>query len=189
MNSSGSGDSSTARQLPSFVRYRRVLFVLGALLVVFGLVLCYDLVVPQSVPAQSIPSATSIYIVEYRAPLDLLFPRIYFTVGWVSTETRSNLTVFACGGDPGCSHPDPAPVGFGYGRTGNLSFLGNANEYYLLRPMGGAMTVTVGYTTPVLGGALGFAMLLAGVTLLVVALAGGYRRRRPSAEGPPGPAT
>lgn len=164
------------------MRARRAVLFAGAVILVLGILFAYDLLMPQTAATQPIPSASSEYIVEYRAPVDLLFPRIVFTVEWVSTEYAANLTVLACGADAACRHPSAAPVAYGFGMRGNLTFPGRANEYYLLRPYGGAMDVTVGYLTPIYGGAVGFAMILGGVTLIAIGLTGRSRPATPAEE-------
>ncbi len=160
------------------MRIRGVTLLTGGVLVVVGLLLAYNLLSAQSVPTQALPSSNSEYVIAYQAPLDLLFPRMLFTVAWVSDELGANLSVYDCGGDAGCSHPGTVPVAYGYGLRGNLSFFGWANRYYEIRPAGGAMNVTVGYTTPILGGGLGLAIVLAGLILVVVGFTvpGGRRR-------------
>lgn len=153
----------------------------GAVAVVAGLLLAYFPLAVQETSPQSIPSATSEYVIIYQAPLDLLFPRVAFHISWQSTEVGTNLSVLSCGGDAGCTHPGANPVAQGHGQFGNLSFLGRANEYYTIIPENGAVEVTVTYTTPLLGAALGFGLLLGGVAAVAVGFTG--RRRPPLEEG------
>ena len=160
---------------------RRTWMLAGAALAVAGLLLADLPLADQSVGPVFVPSVTAEYVFIYQAPLDLLFPRVEFAIGWTATADQTNLSVVSCGGDAACRAPASAPIAVGHGLFGNLSFAGAANTYYEVLPTGGGVNVTVRYATPLLGGALGFGALLAGIVLGSLSLTG-PRRRRPERE-------
>ncbi len=165
------------------MRRRRGLALAGLLLLVVGLLLAAIPDFPTAPETLSVPSVGTHALFEQAAPADLLFPRVSFSVSWSSSENGTNLTVYACGSDPVCPVPPATVVAFGAGSSGTLSFLGSANEYYLLVPQHGAVSVTVVVTEPWLGAAPGMALLLAGLGLGAAGLTGGRRRGRRVAGG------
>lgn len=120
-------------------------------------------------------------LLEDAAPFDLLFPRVAFSVAWTSSENGTTLTVYGCGTDPACPVPPTPKVASENGSSGTLTFLGSANEYYLLVPEQGAVTLTIIESGPWDGGAPGLGLLLAGLGVSAFGLTG--RRRRPAGPG------
>jgi hypothetical protein len=166
---------------------RRGWLLTGAAVAVVGLLLAYFPLTEQVSGPRFIASVNSQYVIDYQAPLDLLFPRVEFTVGWIATDDATNVTVLSCGGDAACAVPAAAPLAVGHGLFGNLSFVGSANAYFEILPTGGGANVTVRYTTPLLGGAVGFAGLLGGVGLFSFGLTGGGRPPPADEEDGAGP--
>jgi hypothetical protein len=160
------------------MRVRRSWLLVGGMVAVAGLLLAYVPVNEEQSSPQYIPSASSEYVIDYSAPLDLLFPRVSFTVSWNATENGTLVNVSSCGSDPNCGHPASAPLATGHGRTGRLTFIGAANTYYLIVPAEGAATFTISYSTPLLGGAVGFGGVLAGAVLVAL----GFVPPRPPSE-------
>ena len=154
----------------------------GAAIAVLGLVLADVPLDAQSLGPTFVPSVTAGYIIDYAAPLDLLFPRVEYTLAWTATGDQTNVSVVDCGADALCAHPDPVPVAVGHGLYGDLAFAGRANTYYEILPTGGGVTVTVRYTTPLIGGAAGFGAVLGGVVLFSLGLTGPRRRGAPPPE-------
>jgi hypothetical protein len=157
---------------------RRRWILIGAILGVAGLLLSY-FPLPQPSSSQTLPSVNSEYIIDYAAPLDLLFPRVHFALQWVGPQASSGVSVFGCNHDASCSHPGTRVLASGHGQAGNVSFLGWANLYYEVLPISGATTITVGYAAPALGGAIGFGLMVGGIVLVVA----GFARRRPPDDG------
>jgi hypothetical protein len=152
----------------------------GAILSVAGLMLAYFPLAQQDSSSQYIPSATSEYVIDYSAPLDLLFPRVLFTLSWTASALQTNISVRSCGGDANCGHP-AGPLATGHGRNGSLDFRGSANTYYLIVPAGGSANFTISYATPLLGGSAGFGVFLAGLAMVVFSLT--PPRPAPTEEG------
>jgi hypothetical protein len=149
---------------------RRRWILIGAVLGVAGLLLAY-FPLPQPSSSQTLPTVNSEYIIDYAAPLDLLFPRVHFSLEWVGSQASSGVTVFGCNHDSTCSHPGTRVLASGHGATGRASFLGWANLYYEVLPISGATTITVDYAAPVLGGAIGFGLIAGGILLVAIAFA------------------
>jgi hypothetical protein len=157
---------------------RRPWVFVGAVLAVGGLLLAYVPVTTETTPPQYIPSATSIYVIEFDAPLDVLFPRIAFVLEWSGPELSTSVSIYACHADPNCRDLPAHPLATGRGPSGNVSFLGFANQYYAIVPAGGPVDVTLHYTTPFLAASAGIALLLSGGILVVLGFTGLPRRRR-----------
>ncbi|MHB8352663.1 MAG: hypothetical protein ACYDFT_08285 [Thermoplasmata archaeon] len=164
---------------------RRGLLLAGLVLIVLGLLLVALPAFPSAPQHVYVPSAGAHALVEDMAPFDLLFPRVAFSLAWISTANGTNLIVYACGTDPACPFPPASPVAEATGSSGTLSFLGSANEYYLVVPQHGAVTLTVTESGPYDGGGPGLALLLVGLGLGAGGLTG--RRRRNRLRGAAGP--
>lgn len=155
--------------------------LIGAALGVVGLLVAY-FPIPAPTSGQTLATANSEYIIDYAAPLDVLFPRVHFSLEWVGPMAVSGVTVYGCGHDPSCSHPGRNALAAGRGQFGNVSFLGWANLYYQVLPVSGTTNLTVGYAAPVLGGAVGFGLIIGGIVLV----AAGFVRPRAGDEAPDG---
>jgi hypothetical protein len=162
---------------------RRGWLLLGAIVVVIGLLLAYFPLSSGTSGSVYVPSSTSNEVIGFSAPYDLLFPRIQYTMSWQSSESNTTVEVFPCGVDSSCLTPGTVAVVTGSGAAGTLSFIGRANLYYQVVPVGGAITVVVDYTTPLLSGGLGFGLVIVGA----VGVAAGFTRRYPEEEVPPDP--
>ncbi|MGI0053856.1 MAG: hypothetical protein ACRECR_06355 [Thermoplasmata archaeon] len=167
---------------------RRPVLLSGLVLVAAGLLLAGVAAFPSPGQSAYIPSAGSHFILQDDAPFDLLFPHVQFFLGWAGSETATNLSIFRCGSDPACLSPAAEPVASGQGMSGNLSFWGSANAYYLVVPEDGAVTISVSCSGPWLGATPGVVLLLAGVGLGAVGLTGGSRPAGPPEPGPSDPA-
>lgn len=155
----------------------------GLLLIILGLLLSAVPLATVSDPAQYVPSPSTQYSLEYSAPVDLLFPRIEFTVRWTASETGARIIIVDCGTATTCAPASAPTVASGAGPAGTLQFLGWANRHYELLPYDGAATFWIRYSAPLLGAAAGWIGLGAGGGGLLFALVGA----RPPAEEGEGP--
>jgi hypothetical protein len=159
---------------------RRGWVLLGAVVALVGLLLAYLPLASGTTGSVYVPSSASQEVIGFAASYDLLFPRIQYTISWQSTESNTTIEVLPCGASAGCPSPGKAPIASEVGASGTITFIGQANLYYQVVPVDGAITMVVDYTSPLLSGGLGFGLVLVGA----VGVAAGFTRAPREEEAP-----
>jgi hypothetical protein len=159
---------------------RRGWVLLGAVVVLVGLLLAYLPLSSGSTGTVYVPSSATQEVIGFSAEYDLLFPRIQYTITWQSTENNTSVAVLPCGASAGCADPGTVPVASQLGASGTITFIGQANLYYQVVPVDGAITMVVVYTSPLFSGGLGFGLVLVGV----IGVAAGFTRAQHDEEPP-----
>lgn len=146
----------------------RRLVAFGIVLAVAGAALWYLPIEPTS--AGTMDDKVHTYILQLDAPFDLLGASFSFHLTW-SSSLPAIVQLYVCGAKPDCSNLTRSSyLTEGTGTSGTLSWQGKVGTYYALVSSIPPTPVVIDlhYPQPVLGGALGAAMVAFAGILIVL---------------------
>jgi hypothetical protein len=144
--------------------------VAGLLIFIVGWALWYFPIQAVSTGAVSEPSGATDIVGVGGAPLIILGSSIPYNLKW-SSGPNVTVNVYDCSTDSTCAlATSGSPITHGNGSAGSLSWSGGHGQYFAVVPSGGAATLAVTYTTPLLEGAVGLGGVVLGFVMIILGI-------------------
>ena len=149
--------------------------VAGILIFAVGWALWYFPVQSVSTGATPLAAGAQKVVGEGGAPLVVLGSPIPYTLRWNSSASVT-INVYDCSSDATCAlATSAAPITNASGTSGSIDWSGHHGEYFAVVPTGGAATVAVSFTTPLLSGSVGLGGVVVGFIMIVLGILIGSR--------------